>query len=113
MKFGFRLLAVLSVFICLAATAEAACSPALYRNLQQRGFALQRSAATCQRAVRSRVGIARICTACRSALIQISSAESIIRANRACLPARQTRRALALANRYRPELQFMRRGCGY
>jgi hypothetical protein len=113
MKYVFRLFAVASVFICLAATAEAACSPAFYRSLEQRGYALTRSAAVCQRAIRSRARITTVCSACRNMLNQVSSAERVMRANRACLPGRETRRALALLNRYRPEIQFFRRGCGY
>jgi hypothetical protein len=113
MKLLVRLLAVLSVFVCLASTAEAACSPGFYRNALRQANALRASATICQRAANRRSSITRTCSSCKGAVLGIISMERLLKANRSCFAQRDVRPALAVIRRYKPEIQFIRRGCGY
>jgi hypothetical protein len=105
--------------LAISEASAASCTTAALQKIIRKARALENTGRSCDRAGKqmessSNPNFAKVCSACRRAIIAYSELDQIISANKSCFTGdRAGRRLLASFRSSRESINFMRRGCGY
>jgi hypothetical protein len=113
MKIAFSSL-FLSVLLFTTTTEAANCSMSYYQGVLSLAQSVQRSSRACDRVINSNASsIAKLCSACRTPVLQMNKLERALRNHRSCFRDARSQGLFAELANARAAVSFMRRGCGY